>query len=264
MYLCSAEYNPQREHTIAAIDPTLAIDWPSGHELRLSDRDAAAPSFGRSPRRRPAADVGSGASVYPRIVWTPGGMTYPHGATLLAVIASAATLTACSSKSEPTSHPARVPVPPTTTAQAIPGSGAAPAELMVDGHIHNISGPVNCTAQAPNPTAKFPLGNLAISASDDTASFAMSWLSNAKSPLMALTLSLQGGCRRVHHALLPSATQYSSDHAGQQLRGQRDAPGVVARSEHAEEPAGRNSRHLPLRGLLSRNTVRCSGLRQSV
>jgi dTDP-4-dehydrorhamnose 3,5-epimerase len=45
MYLCSAEYNPQREHTIAATDPTLAIDWPSGHELRLSDRDAVAPSL---------------------------------------------------------------------------------------------------------------------------------------------------------------------------------------------------------------------------
>jgi dTDP-4-dehydrorhamnose 3,5-epimerase len=43
MYLCSAEYNPQREHTIAATDPALAIDWPSGHELMLSDRDAAAP-----------------------------------------------------------------------------------------------------------------------------------------------------------------------------------------------------------------------------
>jgi dTDP-4-dehydrorhamnose 3,5-epimerase len=45
MYLCSAEYNPQREHTIAATDPTLAIDWPSGHELVLSDRDAAAPTL---------------------------------------------------------------------------------------------------------------------------------------------------------------------------------------------------------------------------
>ncbi len=45
MYLCSTEYSPQREHTIAATDPTLAIDWPSGHELRLSDRDAAAPTL---------------------------------------------------------------------------------------------------------------------------------------------------------------------------------------------------------------------------
>jgi hypothetical protein len=33
------------------------------------------------------------------------------------------------------------------------------------------------------------LGNFAISASDATASFAMSWLSNAASPLMALTFS---------------------------------------------------------------------------
>jgi dTDP-4-dehydrorhamnose 3,5-epimerase len=45
MYLCSREYNPQREHTIAATDPALAIDWPSGHELVLSDRDAAAPTL---------------------------------------------------------------------------------------------------------------------------------------------------------------------------------------------------------------------------
>jgi dTDP-4-dehydrorhamnose 3,5-epimerase len=47
MYLCSAEYNPQGEHTICATDPTLAIDWPlvEGAALSLSDRDAAAPSF---------------------------------------------------------------------------------------------------------------------------------------------------------------------------------------------------------------------------
>jgi dTDP-4-dehydrorhamnose 3,5-epimerase len=45
MYLCSTEYNPQREHTIAATDPALAIDWPSGHELVLSDRDATAPTL---------------------------------------------------------------------------------------------------------------------------------------------------------------------------------------------------------------------------
>src|ERR1700722_19727504 len=45
MYLCSAEYNPQREHTIAATDPALAIDWPSGQELVLSDCDAAAPTL---------------------------------------------------------------------------------------------------------------------------------------------------------------------------------------------------------------------------
>ncbi len=47
MYLCSSEYNPQREHTISAMDPTLAIDWPmiDGVALSLSDRDAAAPTF---------------------------------------------------------------------------------------------------------------------------------------------------------------------------------------------------------------------------
>jgi dTDP-4-dehydrorhamnose 3,5-epimerase len=45
MYLCSAEYNPQREHTIAATDPVLAIDWPTEQKLVLSDRDAAAPTL---------------------------------------------------------------------------------------------------------------------------------------------------------------------------------------------------------------------------
>ena len=47
MYLCSAEYNPQREHTICATDPALGIDWPlvDGAPASLSDRDAVAPSF---------------------------------------------------------------------------------------------------------------------------------------------------------------------------------------------------------------------------
>ena len=45
MYLCSAEYNPQREYTIAPTDPALAIDWPTEHELVISDRDAAAPTL---------------------------------------------------------------------------------------------------------------------------------------------------------------------------------------------------------------------------
>jgi dTDP-4-dehydrorhamnose 3,5-epimerase len=47
IYLCSTEYNPQREHTIRATDPALAIDWPlvDGAAPSLSDRDAAAPSF---------------------------------------------------------------------------------------------------------------------------------------------------------------------------------------------------------------------------
>jgi dTDP-4-dehydrorhamnose 3,5-epimerase len=47
MYLCSTEYNPQREHTICATDPAFAIDWPlvDGAPPSLSDRDAAAPSL---------------------------------------------------------------------------------------------------------------------------------------------------------------------------------------------------------------------------
>ncbi|MDD4867875.1 MAG: dTDP-4-dehydrorhamnose 3,5-epimerase [Mycobacterium sp.] len=47
MYLCSAEYDPQREHTICATDPALGIDWPlvQGATPSLSERDASAPSF---------------------------------------------------------------------------------------------------------------------------------------------------------------------------------------------------------------------------
>lgn len=43
MYLCSTGYAPEREHTIRATD--LGIDWPEGHELILSERDAAAPTL---------------------------------------------------------------------------------------------------------------------------------------------------------------------------------------------------------------------------
>ncbi len=47
MYLCSAEYQPQREHTIRATDPALAIDWPmvDGLAPLVSERDAAAPTL---------------------------------------------------------------------------------------------------------------------------------------------------------------------------------------------------------------------------
>jgi dTDP-4-dehydrorhamnose 3,5-epimerase len=48
IYLCSTEYNPQREHTICPTDPALAIDWPlvNGTSPTLSERDSAAPGFG--------------------------------------------------------------------------------------------------------------------------------------------------------------------------------------------------------------------------
>jgi dTDP-4-dehydrorhamnose 3,5-epimerase len=46
MYLCSAEYDPGREHTIAATDPALGIDWPvPADKLVTSERDAAAPTL---------------------------------------------------------------------------------------------------------------------------------------------------------------------------------------------------------------------------
>jgi dTDP-4-dehydrorhamnose 3,5-epimerase len=47
MYLCSAEYNREREHSICPTDPALAIDWPTinGQPLLMSERDRDAPSL---------------------------------------------------------------------------------------------------------------------------------------------------------------------------------------------------------------------------
>ena len=46
MYLCSTPYAPQREHTIAATDPAIGIEWPlPAAQLLLSGRDATAPTL---------------------------------------------------------------------------------------------------------------------------------------------------------------------------------------------------------------------------
>ncbi|MDQ2638954.1 MAG: dTDP-4-dehydrorhamnose 3,5-epimerase [Actinomycetota bacterium] len=46
MYLCSAQYDPQREHTVNPLDPALGIQWPAidGAPI-LSDRDREAPTL---------------------------------------------------------------------------------------------------------------------------------------------------------------------------------------------------------------------------
>ena len=43
-YLCSAGYDPQREHAIDPCDPAIGIDWPIA-DPTLSRRDAAAPTL---------------------------------------------------------------------------------------------------------------------------------------------------------------------------------------------------------------------------
>lgn len=45
IYMCSAPYNPAREHTICATDPALGIRWPAVEDLQQSERDAAAPTL---------------------------------------------------------------------------------------------------------------------------------------------------------------------------------------------------------------------------
>jgi len=45
VYLVSRPYSPGREHGVHPLDPELGIDWPSGIEPMLSEKDAAAPSL---------------------------------------------------------------------------------------------------------------------------------------------------------------------------------------------------------------------------
>lgn len=45
IYMCTAPYNPAREHTICATDPALGIRWPAVEDLQQSERDAAAPTL---------------------------------------------------------------------------------------------------------------------------------------------------------------------------------------------------------------------------
>jgi hypothetical protein len=153
------------------------------------------------------------------------------GTPLLVVIVSAATVTACSNKgAEPSSRPARSSATTATTAQTSPAGGTAPAEISLNGHTHTISGPVNCTAQQANPSGTPPLGNLAISASDDTASFAMSWLSNTPSPLMALTFSykIDGGEYTMPYHPQPPNVEATSQGNSYTVKG---APPVLAPGE---------------------------------
>jgi dTDP-4-dehydrorhamnose 3,5-epimerase len=45
VYLCSEQYNPDREHGVDPFDSDLAIDWPGGERALTSPRDAAAPGL---------------------------------------------------------------------------------------------------------------------------------------------------------------------------------------------------------------------------
>lgn len=44
-YLCSTGYNPAGERGVNPLDPELALPWPGGLDLVLSDKDREAPSL---------------------------------------------------------------------------------------------------------------------------------------------------------------------------------------------------------------------------
>ena len=51
IYLCSAVYNPAREHAINPLDPQLGLTLPDGHTPVLSAKDNAAPSLSQAAER---------------------------------------------------------------------------------------------------------------------------------------------------------------------------------------------------------------------
>lgn len=44
-YLCSSEYNPERERAVYPYDPQLSIDWPCDFDPKLSSKDLSAPTL---------------------------------------------------------------------------------------------------------------------------------------------------------------------------------------------------------------------------
>ncbi|MGH3560762.1 MAG: hypothetical protein ACRDTN_02865, partial [Mycobacterium sp.] len=108
---------------------------------------------------------------------------------------AAVTLSGCSTKSaEPTSQPnSRSASTVTTKAQPRIGAGGARATLMVNGHTHTISGPVDCKTSPANPTAtptQAGTEKTEINADDDTASVFVSW-SNATPTINGLSFTLK-------------------------------------------------------------------------
>jgi dTDP-4-dehydrorhamnose 3,5-epimerase len=48
LYLCSAGYQPDREHGIDPLDPAIGIEWPAEVEPLLSPKDRAAPTLAQA------------------------------------------------------------------------------------------------------------------------------------------------------------------------------------------------------------------------
>jgi dTDP-4-dehydrorhamnose 3,5-epimerase len=51
LYLCSAPYTPEHEHSINPLDPALGIRWPGAGGPYLSGKDSAAPTLAEARQR---------------------------------------------------------------------------------------------------------------------------------------------------------------------------------------------------------------------
>ncbi|MFB9628753.1 dTDP-4-dehydrorhamnose 3,5-epimerase family protein [Nonomuraea helvata] len=64
VYLCSQPYSPGREHGVHPLDPAIGIDWPSGLEPVLSEKDAKAPSLEQARAAGLLPDYGTCMEFY--------------------------------------------------------------------------------------------------------------------------------------------------------------------------------------------------------
>src|SRR5579872_7278976 len=51
LYMCSTSYDPEREHVVHPLDPSIGIAWPADAGIVMSDRDRAAPSLAEALER---------------------------------------------------------------------------------------------------------------------------------------------------------------------------------------------------------------------
>jgi dTDP-4-dehydrorhamnose 3,5-epimerase len=71
MYLCSATYDPVREHGINPLDPALGLAMPEGVTPVLSAKDAAAPSLNQAAEKGLLPHYEECVRLYAQLAWAP-------------------------------------------------------------------------------------------------------------------------------------------------------------------------------------------------
>ena len=72
LYLCSAAYNPEREHGIHPLDPDVGLILPAGLEPLLSPKDAAAPTLAQAQQQGLLPSYAACQELYSRLAGDAG------------------------------------------------------------------------------------------------------------------------------------------------------------------------------------------------